>query len=316
MSNLTITHSHAEGTMLAAEVSGPYPPTATVRRCDVGGEELCPDQQYWLVGAGASCASHAGRDPLPFATAQARSEYTDTIGQLEERRMRTQERDAAIAAALAAPTVYATAYFPTPPALANRIAGMLPDRPLTVLEPSAGDGALVRAVLDARPDAAVFAVEPNLQLVRLLGHTMTAAGPGYPSDAAPRVRMYCCTFEDFGRNRAPDSVVPELFGAVVMNPPFSSPGHPVLWAEHVLRAYDLLRPGGRLIAIVPAGFAYRRQDKTSTRLRDLVTELGSEWEDLPEGSFTSAGTQARTVLLRIDRPAADPAAQFDLTPVT
>lgn len=250
------------------------------------------------------CPHREGAEPVELTSvvvADKLAEATERHAPVDARPVRIPERDTALAAALAAPTVYAPGYFPTPPALAARVAGMLPDGPLTVLEPSAGDGALVRAVLDARPEATVTAVEPNLQLVQLLGRVVTAGGPAYPSEEPPRARVYCCNFEDFGSTRDADSAYPEQFGAVVMNPPFSAPGHPVLWAEHVLRAYDLLEPGGRLVAIVPAGFAYR-QDRVSTRVRELVTELGGGWEDLPAGTFKTAGTQVRTVLVWLTRP--------------
>ena len=207
------------------------------------------------------------------------------------------EREARFAAIMAAPVVTAVAYFPTPKVVADRMAQMLPEGPLTVLEPSAGDGALVRAVLAARPQATITAIEPSYELGRLLGRLAAEAGPGYPSEEPRRVELHACLFEDFGKYRDE----PPQFDAVVMNPPFSAPGHPVLWAEHVLLAYDRLVPGGRLVAVVPAGFAYR-QDKTSARLRDLAAEVGGDWEDLPDGSFAAAGTQIRTMLICLNRP--------------
>lgn len=199
-----------------------------------------------------------------------------------------RERDAKMAAIMTAEPVYAPGYFPTPPDLAARVADLLPAGPLTVLEPSAGDGALVRAVLDANAEAYVVAVEPNGQLSAMLARI-----------SADRLRVHRDTFEDF--DVRPDGTTPpELFGAVVMNPPFSAPGHPVLWAEHVLRAYDHLAPGGRLVAIVPVSFEYRIT-RITTQVRELVTELGG-FEVLPDDSFKNAGTGVRTVLIWLDRP--------------
>lgn len=54
-------------------VSGPHMPVGTVRHCDVGGEPLTADAKWWLVtgsgnkwvaGRGASCAEHAGQEPI------------------------------------------------------------------------------------------------------------------------------------------------------------------------------------------------------------------------------------------------------------
>lgn len=124
------------------------------------------------------------------------------------------------------------------------------------------------------------------------------------------LRLYRCTLEEFGTNRDPGDEV-EPFGAVVMNPPFSSPGYPVLWAEHVLRAYDWLAAGGRLVAIVPVSFEYRTDRKTR-QVRELADELGG-YERLPAGSFKNAGADVRTILIWLDRPRA---AVADLEPAT
>lgn len=56
-------------------VSGPHPPTRTVRVCDLGGENLPDDAGWWLVQAsgagwradrGAGCAEHTGQAPVPM----------------------------------------------------------------------------------------------------------------------------------------------------------------------------------------------------------------------------------------------------------
>lgn len=190
-----------------------------------------------------------------------------------------------IEAAANAPTVHAVGYFPTPAALAERVvreAGIADARDVTVLEPSAGDGALVRAVLAANPIARVTAVEPNRDLAQML-----------VSINRVRVTVLCRRFEEL------ESGKPRV-DYVVMNPPFNSPGEPLIWAEHILAAYWRLKPGGRLVAIAPAGFSYRRE-APAVQLRDLVRDHGAV-TPLPDGSFAGAGTEIRTVLLRIDRP--------------
>lgn len=289
---------------------GGWKPVEKVNKVTVG----CPSGYSWQDKVKFTdilqvrCPHGEGAEPVDLAAVVAADRLEEATAPVAapaptvEEQPATPDRADRIAAALAAPAVYAPGYFPTPPALAARLADMLPDGPLTVLEPSAGDGALVRAVLDARPEATVFAVEPNVQLVQLLGRVATQAGPAYPSAEPPRVRVYCCEFEHFGQ--APDSTAPELYDAVVMNPPFSGPGHPVLWAEHVLRAYDRLAPGGRLVAIVPSSYGYR-QDALTCRVREVVDEACGWDEHLPDGSFASAGTKVRTMLICLKRPGSD-----------
>jgi hypothetical protein len=106
------------------------------------------------------------------------------------------------------------------------------------------------------------------------------------------VRLYCCLFEDFS--------LADRYDAVVMNPPFSAPGQPTVWAEHIRRAYDLLVPGGLLVSVAPSSFEFRA-DASVRGIRELVGERGG-WERLPDATFAGAGTEVRTVLLWANKP--------------
>lgn len=77
------------------------------------------------------------------------------------------------------------------------------------------------------------------------------------------------------------------FDFVVMNPPFYGRHY----AKHVRHAFDFLKPGGTLVSILPATAHYDHD------------ELKGEWRDLPVGSFSEAGTNVPTGMLRIRRPA-------------
>jgi len=82
----------------------------------------------------------------------------------------------------------------------------------------------------------------------------------------------------------------------VMNPPFATPGNPVLWAEHVMLARSLLTPNGMLASVIPA--ALDRQHRAVAPLRELLYEDGvGSVVDLPPDAFKSAGTGIRTKLL-------------------
>lgn len=157
-----------------------------------------------------------------------------------------------------------------------------------VLEPSAGDGALVRAVNRRHPRAYIEAVEPDQHRSQHL----TAAGAS---------SVYPCTFEEFhGHIACQNGGSPQpQFDAVVMNPPFRIGGDSLAWVDHVTMAWDLIRPGGRLLAIVPASLTFR-DDKRVTALRERIaaTDDGG-WEELPDGTFNGEGTGVRTVLLDV-----------------
>jgi len=177
-------------------------------------------------------------------------------------------------------------HVPTPPALAAEIVRTdtgLGDRTtrVRVLEPSAGEGVFVRAILEVAADVSVVAVEPN-----------TARVAQIPRDT--RVRVYPGRFEDFAAAR------PAPFDLIVMNPPFSTTDDPAAWIDHLHLAWDLLAPGGRIVAILPSGLDYRT-DSRHTGARALVTRFG-RYRELPPDAFAPSGTTRITVLAWLIRP--------------
>src|SRR5690606_30294163 len=77
------------------------------------------------------------------------------------------------------------------------------------------------------------------------------------------------------------------FDFVIMNPPFYGRHY----AKHVRHALEFLKPGGQLVAILPATARYDHG------------ELEGDWRDLPVGSFSEAGTNVPTCLLKLRRAA-------------
>lgn len=90
------------------------------------------------------------------------------------------------------------------------------------------------------------------------------------------------------------------YDRIIMNPPCD--------AEHVQHAYSLLKPGGRLVAIMGEGVFYG-QDKKAVAFREWLDEVGGTSEKLEEGTFldpslpVNTATNARLVV--IDRPLGD-----------
>jgi phospholipid N-methyltransferase len=158
--------------------------------------------------------------------------------------------------------------FPTPPALAEQMARALDvERGMTVLEPSAGTGRLIHALRATYSGAyALTAVEVNAQLAERLRITDQV-------DDTHRADFLAWTGGPFDR--------------IVMNPPFSS-GTDI---AHILHAIELLKPGGRLVALCADG---PRQQKA-------LGDLGV-YEPLPEGSFIAEGTGVRVAMLTVDKP--------------
>jgi tRNA A58 N-methylase Trm61 len=186
-------------------------------------------------------------------------------------------------------------FYETPERLAGRMASLAEIKPgHRVMEPSAGRGAIIRAIQQECPKlGVVFACEMNPEMASLLAdrdaeeYERARTGGNY--------RQVIVSCGDFLQ-------VNEKYDRIVMNPPFNG-GRDI---EHVLHAYDLLSPGGRLVAITSPSWKFN----TSKRMRwfrewysKLQEEgLASVPEELPEGTFKDTGTNIKALLLIALKP--------------
>lgn len=162
--------------------------------------------------------------------------------------------------------------FPTPAALAERVVEAADIRPGdSVLEPSAGTGALIEALPEG---AEVQAVEVNYSLVSAL------------TNRFPAVSVVQADFMQWESQ--------QRFDKIIMNPPFANQQD----IDHVTHALKFLKEGGKLVAIMSAGVEFR-QDKKARGFRDMVERLGGTIERLPDDSFKESGTSVNTVLVEI-----------------
>lgn len=162
-------------------------------------------------------------------------------------------------------TVVAPQLFPTPEWLAEKVvsyAGIEPGH--DVLEPSAGTGALLKALPCVRPAGSVTAVEIR--------------GPLAHADAIQHNadKVVCADFLSCNGNLG-------KFDRIVMNPPFANGAD----IQHIRHALTFLKPGGRLVAICANG----------PRQRAAFMDHAEHWEDLPEGTFKEQGTNVNTALV-------------------
>ena len=107
------------------------------------------------------------------------------------------------------------------------------------------------------------------------------------------------------------------YDRIVMNPPFSD-GRDI---QHVRHAYSLLKPGGRVVAIMSES-AFFQSNKRAEAFRDWLDTLGATNEKLPDGSFMNAslpvntGVSARMVVIEkpegtVERPPRDDSSTTD-----
>ncbi len=171
-------------------------------------------------------------------------------------------------------------FFPTPAALARKLVQALGhiDSADRLLEPSAGEGALADALLDAGVDElAIDLCELNPRCVDILnrkGYTNVIAG----DFLAEHPRWY-------GR----------MYDKIIANPPATASQD----IDHVRKMWDLLRPGGRLVVLMSPGWQDGSQKK-QVDFRDWLDEENVlSREPLPEGTFPD--THIRTVLLTLQK---------------
>lgn len=182
-------------------------------------------------------------------------------------------------------------FFETPyplAALMTRVAGIRPGD--KVLEPSAGTGNLLEFI---PTDAKVTAIEVRRENHDKLGERLRRRG-------VTNRRTFLTDFIEWSEQpgMTPDA---KDFDVVLMNPPFErEAGVGALDVAHVERAYGLLKPGGRLVAIMGEG-SFFRQTKQEAAFREWLDDVGATVIKLPENAFKKSGTGVRTRMVVIDK---------------
>jgi predicted RNA methylase len=179
-------------------------------------------------------------------------------------------------------------FFPTPPALCQQMieAADLPDTPsedFSILEPSAGIGSLIDAILIAVPEMAgridAFEVAYSCSEVLIAKEHNHARGDFLW--AVPQADTY---------------------DRILMNPPFENNAD----IEHVQHAYKWLKPGGRLVAIMSEGsFNASASRQKVAAFQYWLNDIGAESTPIRDAfkdatAFRNTGVAVRLVV--IDKP--------------
>lgn len=181
-------------------------------------------------------------------------------------------------------------YFATPEPIGYKMVQWLQAKPgQSLLEPSAGDGAIARWMPDNTYNTVV---EPSRDLTPKLMRNVAGA------------KVVESTFENFDLHNK--------FDGIAMNPPFGKGKDRggKLAMEHVAKAYKHLKDGGRLIAIIPDGPACQKRfdkwfygDPEAKRKEDRGIADGVLMADihLPSVTFEREGTNVNTLMVVIDK---------------
>lgn len=163
-------------------------------------------------------------------------------------------------------------FFETPMPIARRLAARLGDVESSdkILEPSAGRGALINAVLETWPDHVIDCYElmddnraelAKIPNARLLGNDFMEAEVG-------------------------------IYDKIIANPPFTNNQD----IKHVMKMWDHLADGGQMVVIMSKHWQFA-SDKASKDFRSFVESNDYDITELPAGSFKESGTNIESLML-------------------
>lgn len=173
----------------------------------------------------------------------------------------------------------ATQFFATPKELAEQLAAHLGVEPHhRILEPSAGTGALIDALFTENDpyDHRIHVIELDQERRDGLH------------------RKYGKKIEIMGAEFLSTELKP-VYDRILMNPPFTKDQDII----HIQRAFDLLKKGGKLVAVCSPGFSWK-DNKRYADFRSFVAHNGFATQ-LPSGSFKSSGTDIETFMIELDK---------------
>lgn len=174
-------------------------------------------------------------------------------------------------------------FFPTPMELGKQMCKMAEiNEHSRVLEPSAGSGNLVKAIIDAGARS-VYCVELNASMIPALQElNNNGLGPIVVAEQGDFLLIDLAEKIDVNR--------------IVMNPPFSRQQD----IDHIMEAWKVLQPGGILVSIVSES-PFFRTNRKSVEFRDFLKENDAEIVSLPEGAFKESGTMVRTRIVKLKK---------------
>lgn len=166
-------------------------------------------------------------------------------------------------------------FFATPDVLCDRLVELaeLNDEH-SILEPSAGQGAIVKAIERHCDPVEIFCYE-------LMPLNQTFLG---------KISSVTLLGDDFLKHSG------QSFDRIIANPPFSKNQD----INHVLKMYECLNSGGRLISIMSNHWA-SSLNKKETMFREFLTKHNAEIIPIDSGEFKESGTNIATCIVIINK---------------
>lgn len=186
-------------------------------------------------------------------------------------------------------------FFATPKDIAEMMVSYLPPvaDDAKVLEPSAGDGALIKAFHAAYPNITVHYFELmdiNRDRLKALPGTLQLSPDDFLQAVADDERR----LKELGNGSV---ALLSSFDIIIANPPFTKNQD----IDHINAMYKCLAPGGTLITLASPSWTFGTQKK-QVEFKQWLEDLDVFPKTLPEKSFASSGTNITPVLLQIQKP--------------
>lgn len=167
------------------------------------------------------------------------------------------------------------AYYPTPKPVVDRLWAYVSDCYDTMLEPSAGSGAIALEGIQRGLQVDCIEIDPiNVARLKKIGLNVIHQGD-------------CLTYRPNKR-----------YDIAVMNPPFTIDGDRHHYMKHIL--YALSCVDYVVLSIVPAGFI-TDHSKKMMYYKSILYQHSVYYEELPAKTFKSAGTSIATGILEIKK---------------
>ena len=164
-------------------------------------------------------------------------------------------------------------FFETPAHLADRLVELaeIKDKDV-VLEPSAGRGAIVKAIHREFPGLDVYGYE-------LMGLNQSFLA---------KLEHFKLLGSDFLKE------CDTLFDIIIANPPFSKNQD----IDHIRKMHEHLKPGGRLVSIASKHWQFA-SGKKEEGFRGWIEEVEADVYDVDRGEFKESGTMIETCIIVI-----------------
>jgi phospholipid N-methyltransferase len=165
-------------------------------------------------------------------------------------------------------------FYPTPEDIARRLVRLAEIKDgHTILEPSAGGGAIADVIMAQHPDADLDVIELHYSLADVLER-----------------KGYEVIGTDFFE------VNGQRWDRIIQNPPFEN----LADIDHVRHAYEHLAEGGRLVSVMGESPFFRR-DRKAQAFRTWLFDVGGRDIELEQGAFAESGTNVKARIVVIDR---------------